>query len=211
MAQKDIEGCHVTWWHMHVILRWLNVRREIEFEAEMIRILSHLRIFELKKVSHLRILTRDQYFEQKLKRNWMVRTLSHLKITYICYHVTWHSSMSFWAFSKYLPYLTISTYLLVIILNYWYYVHVNNLGRLIFITCDIKIFHLPSVEIFIGFLQSKILLRIPHYFCKSKQVVFSNPYLSRRLIPCPSPFEHKIVLFETRPRRARIQIHPIIL
>ena len=46
----------------------------------MIRILSHLRIFELKKVSHLRILTRDQYFEQKLRRNWIVRTLSHLNM-----------------------------------------------------------------------------------------------------------------------------------
>ena len=58
-----------------------------------------------KKVSHLRILTRDQYFEQKLKRNWIVRTLSHLKITCICHHVTWHPSMSFWAISRYPPYV----------------------------------------------------------------------------------------------------------
>ena len=140
MAQKDIEGCHVTWWRMHVILRWLKVRtiqflfnfcskywsrvkilRWLTFFSSKIlrwlkiriifasnsislRILSHLRIFELKKVSQLRILTRDQYFEQKLKRNWMVRTLSHLKITCIPHHVTWHPSMSFWAISKYLPY-----------------------------------------------------------------------------------------------------------
>ena len=69
MAQKLIEGYNDTCQHMHLILRWLEIRREIEFEAKMIRILSHLRIFELKKVSHLRILTRDQYFEQKLKRN----------------------------------------------------------------------------------------------------------------------------------------------
>ena len=126
MAQKDIEGCNVTWWHIHVILRWLKVRtiqflfnfcskywsrvkilrrltffsskirRDIEIEAKMIRILSHLRIFELKKVSHLRILTRDQYFEQELKRNWMIRTLSHLKITCICHHVTWYPPYHFY-------------------------------------------------------------------------------------------------------------------
>ena len=35
---------------------------------------------------------------------YVVRTLSHLKITCICHHVTWHPSMSFWAISKYLPY-----------------------------------------------------------------------------------------------------------
>ena len=48
---------------------------------------------------------RDQYFEQKLKRNWMIRTLSHLKITCIYHHVTWHPSMSFWAISRYPPYI----------------------------------------------------------------------------------------------------------
>ena len=57
-------------------------------------------------MSHLKILTRDQYFEYKLKRNWMVRTLSHLKITCIYHHVRWHPSMSFWAISRYLPYIT---------------------------------------------------------------------------------------------------------
>ena len=25
-CSKDIERCHVTWWHMYVILRWLKVR-----------------------------------------------------------------------------------------------------------------------------------------------------------------------------------------
>ena len=50
----------ITWWHMHVILRELKIRREIEFEAKMIRILSSLRIFEPKKVSSYGILTRDQ-------------------------------------------------------------------------------------------------------------------------------------------------------
>ena len=37
------------------ILNKLKIRREIEFEAKMIRILSHLKNFELKKVSQLRI------------------------------------------------------------------------------------------------------------------------------------------------------------
>ena len=50
--------------------RWLKIRIEIGFEAKMIRILSHLRVFELKKVSHLKVLTRDGYFD----------FLSHLKV-----------------------------------------------------------------------------------------------------------------------------------
>ena len=54
-AQKDIEG--------------LKIRREIEFEAKTIRILSSLGIFELKKVSVLGFLTRDSYFEEKNKEN----------------------------------------------------------------------------------------------------------------------------------------------
>ena len=58
----------------------------------------------LRILSHLRILTRDQNFEQKLKRNCMIRILSHLKITCICHHVTWHPSMSFWTISRYPPY-----------------------------------------------------------------------------------------------------------
>ena len=61
-AQKVIEGGQ-----SHVIpcitLRWLKIRREIEFEAKMIRILSHLKVFELKKVSQLRVKARDRDFE----------------------------------------------------------------------------------------------------------------------------------------------------
>ena len=34
---------------------------EIEFEAKTIRILSHLKIFELKKVSHFKNKTRDYH------------------------------------------------------------------------------------------------------------------------------------------------------
>ena len=39
----------------------------------------------LKKVSHLKVLTCDGYFELKLKRNETVRFLSHLKVTCISY------------------------------------------------------------------------------------------------------------------------------
>ena len=37
----------------------------------MLRIWGHLRVFGLKRVGHLRILTRDLYSETKSKRNWM--------------------------------------------------------------------------------------------------------------------------------------------
>ena len=48
------------------ILYKLKIRREIEFEAKMIRILSLFKIFELKKVSLLRILTRDRFSRRNL-------------------------------------------------------------------------------------------------------------------------------------------------
>ena len=44
-----------------------QIRIEIEFEAKMIRILSHLNFFELKKVSHFGQKTRDQYFEEEIR------------------------------------------------------------------------------------------------------------------------------------------------
>ena len=75
MAQKVIEGDVDTWSHMHAILRWpkfrtiqfLSVfsRREMVFEAKIVRILGHLWIFGLKKVGYPRILTCDLYFEPK--------------------------------------------------------------------------------------------------------------------------------------------------
>ena len=49
------------------ILKWLKIRREIEFEAKMNRILSHFNIFELKKVSHSGQKTRDQDFEEEIR------------------------------------------------------------------------------------------------------------------------------------------------
>ena len=61
------------------ILIWLKIRREIEFDAKMI--LSYLRIFELKKLGHLWILTRDRYFELK-------SIFSHIKITCLFHKLT---------------------------------------------------------------------------------------------------------------------------
>ena len=49
------------------ILRWPKIRREMVFETEIVRILGHLRILELKKVGHLGFLTRDRYFEEKIR------------------------------------------------------------------------------------------------------------------------------------------------
>ena len=46
------------------ILNKLKIRREIEFEAKMNRILSHFDIFELKKVSHFGQKTCDLNFEE---------------------------------------------------------------------------------------------------------------------------------------------------
>ena len=88
-------------------LRWPRIRREMDYEAKMVRILGHLKIFGLKKVAHLRILTRDWYFERKLKRNWMVRILGHLRISCICFHVSTSPSMTFWAISGTLPVSTL--------------------------------------------------------------------------------------------------------
>ena len=70
----------------------------------LVRILSSLGIFELKKVSVLGFLTCDWYFEEKNKENWMVRILSSLRITCILRHVILAPSMSFWALSGYPPY-----------------------------------------------------------------------------------------------------------
>ena len=85
------------------ILRWLKIRRESEFEAKMIRILSNLKIFELKKVSQFGENARDQYLEPKLRRNLTIRILSHIKIPCIFRHVTLPPSMAFWTISGSLP------------------------------------------------------------------------------------------------------------
>ena len=67
-------------------LRWPRIRREMEFEAKMVRILGHLRVLGFKKVGHPRTLTCDWYFEPKSKRNWMVRILGHLRFECLCLH-----------------------------------------------------------------------------------------------------------------------------
>ena len=82
-------------------LRWPKIRTIFASKSISLRILGHLRIFGLKKVGHLRILTRDWYFEPKLKRNWMVRILGHLRISCICLHVSTSPSMTFWVISGY--------------------------------------------------------------------------------------------------------------
>ena len=66
--------------------------------------LGHLRVFGVKKVGHLRILTRDGYFELKLERKWMIRILGHLRISCICLHVTTSPLITFWVISGYPPY-----------------------------------------------------------------------------------------------------------
>ena len=81
-------------------LRWLKIRTVIALNPFSLRILSHLRVFELKKVSQLKVLTRDGYFELKLKKNWTVRILSHLKVTCKCLHVSTPPSKTFWAISR---------------------------------------------------------------------------------------------------------------
>ena len=79
------------------IWRWLKIGIIHASNLISLRILSYLRIFELKKLRHRKILTRDQRFEQKL----MVRIFSYLEITCICNNVTWLPLMSFWAISIY--------------------------------------------------------------------------------------------------------------
>ena len=87
------------------ILNKLKIRREIEFEAKMIRILSLYKIFELKKVSLSRILTRDRFSSRNLTRNWTVRILSLSKISCIFHHVKKSSFDDFLSLSKIPPYL----------------------------------------------------------------------------------------------------------
>ena len=58
--------------------------------------------FRTKKRSQLRVLTCDQCFEQKFKRNWTVRILSNLKFPSIFRYVLWAPSMDFWAIPGYL-------------------------------------------------------------------------------------------------------------
>ena len=67
MAQKVIEGDNGTCQHMHLILRWLKIRIIFASNSCSLRILSHLNIFELKKVSHFGQKTRDQYFEKEIR------------------------------------------------------------------------------------------------------------------------------------------------
>ena len=71
--------------------------------------------FELKNLSHLRILTRDRFSSRNLTRNWMVRILSNLKISCIFHHVTNPPSMTFWAISRSVTVMLLTT------LCWWFY------------------------------------------------------------------------------------------
>ena len=122
LAQKVIEGGIASCRHMHEILRWFNFKlaqnlrsrvktprwltfsdqklwdsskfeQKLESRYWLLRILSHLRVSGLKKVSHLGVLTRHRRFWANLK-------LSHLKISCICLHVTIPPSITFWAISR---------------------------------------------------------------------------------------------------------------
>ena len=105
ISARNIHHVSKSWDGLLFLLRkpWDGLKK-MDFEAKMVRILGHLGVFGLKKVGHLRILTRDWYFEPKLKRNWMVRILGHLRISCICLHVSTSPSMTFWAISGYPPY-----------------------------------------------------------------------------------------------------------
>ena len=93
-------------------------RREIEFEAKMIGILSHLRIFDFEKWANSGFWTRDQYFEQKLKRYLTVQILSHLKIRCIFRHAIMAPSMTFWAILGYVMY--------ILYIKYWQSKHIKD-------------------------------------------------------------------------------------
>ena len=79
---------------------WVRCKNDSNFELSQ--------KFQTEKVRYLKVLTRGRFFEQKLKRNEIVRILSFLKITCIYHHVTNPPSMSFWAISKYPPFIQVS-------------------------------------------------------------------------------------------------------
>ena len=103
------------------ILRWLKIGREIEFEAKMNRILSYLRIFQRKEMSHLRILTSDRFFEQKFNEKlngWNFElSQNHIHIP----SCDKSPSMTFGTISKYLRYTSKWSLNLIEIENsFWY-------------------------------------------------------------------------------------------
>ena len=63
----------------------------------MVPILSHLRVFELKKVSHLKVLTRDGYFELKIEEKL---NSSNFELSQSYMHVTTSPSMTFLSYLK---------------------------------------------------------------------------------------------------------------
>ena len=112
-----------TWWNMHEILDKLKIRtvqflvkfllenrREIEFEAKMIRILSLFKIFELKKVSLSRILTRDRFSSRNLTKKL---NGSNFQLSQNVMHIPSRDKSSF---NDFLSYLKISPVFVIPIL-----------------------------------------------------------------------------------------------
>ena len=108
--------------YMHVILRWLKIDFNSKYRSrvKILRWLTFLvrrfwdsskfesflqRIqflyfetsqnFQIKKVSHLKIWTRDPFFELKLKGIWMIRILCYLRYIPQAYSIMWQISSSY--------------------------------------------------------------------------------------------------------------------
>ena len=77
IAQKVIEGANITCLNMHVILRWLKIRRESEFEVLNASNFEPSQDFQVEKVSHLRKKTRDQ---EKLNDSSFEPSQDHMHI-----------------------------------------------------------------------------------------------------------------------------------
>ena len=67
-----------------------------------LRILSLFKIFELKKVSLSRILTRDWYFEEKISKTKWFEFWAYSKSHACAVTCIWHLPRTFWAYSRYL-------------------------------------------------------------------------------------------------------------
>ena len=107
----------IIWWYNF----WLNdSTRFIQHDYVMtiifasnsisLRILSLSRIFELKKVSLSRILTRDWYFEEKIRETKWFEFWAYSKSHAYAGTCIWHLPRTFWAYPRYPPYHYIDCY-----------------------------------------------------------------------------------------------------
>ena len=86
------------------ILNKLKIRIIFASNSISLRILSLLKIFELKKVSLFRILTRDWYFEEKISKTKWFEFWAYSKSHAYAVTCIWHLPRTFWAYSRYPPY-----------------------------------------------------------------------------------------------------------